>query len=78
MVRNARRHPSVRKTGAVFRWALGRPGDLLKIDAQLRVGQQIDITAASGFVPALMGKIHRVITGREIYACLSLSRPTKP
>lgn len=74
MVRNSARHPSVRKTKARFHWALARPADLASIDPRLTLVEQADITASSGRVPALMGMVHRLLTGREIYACAHLSR----
>jgi O-methyltransferase involved in polyketide biosynthesis len=74
MVRNSRRHPSVKKTRAVFRWALKRPSDLLTIDPALNVTDVHDVTARSGFAPALMSHVHRLLTGGEIYACLHLKR----
>lgn len=74
MVRNSGRHPSVKKTNARFSWALDRPSDLENLDRQLCVAEQSDITAKSGTLPALMGKLHRLFTGREIYACARFDR----
>lgn len=74
MVRNSRRHPSVKKTQASFHWALAKPKDLQSVDAWLKVAEQVDIAAGSGLVPAIMSKVHRLVTGRFVYGCVLYER----
>jgi hypothetical protein len=64
----------VKKTKARFQWALARPSDLRAIDHRLADVEHEDITAISGFLPAMMGRIHRLLTAREIYACVRYER----
>ncbi|MBS0222155.1 MAG: class I SAM-dependent methyltransferase [Proteobacteria bacterium] len=78
MVRNSRRHPSVKKTRARFSWALRRPSDLQSLDGKLVVAEHVDITARSGLLAATLGRVHRLLTGREVYACVRYVRPAAP
>lgn len=74
MVRNSHRHPSVKKTQARFQWALARPEDLRSIDPRPTLVGQENVTVKSGAIPALMNRVHRLFTGRDIYACVHYRR----
>lgn len=75
LVRNSRRHPSVKKTQARFSWALRRPKDLQRLDAGLLCTEQADIMAHCGLASLVVGTLYRWFTfGRLIYACARFER----
>ncbi|MCP5368189.1 MAG: hypothetical protein H6906_11820 [Hyphomicrobiales bacterium] len=56
-------------------WALGRPGDLARIDTRLRCAALHDVMARSGPGPALVNLVHRALTrGRMFHACAHFKR----
>ena len=71
LMRNSRRHPSVKKTRAEFRSSLRRPEDIAGFDSGYRVAELYDLNAKCGAMPWLMGMVHKVLTGgRLVYGCV--------
>jgi len=74
MVRNSARRPSARKTNARSHWALARSENLTSTDGRLALVDRLDVTARAGTTPAVMGIVHRLLTGREICGCAHFVR----
>lgn len=71
LMRNSRRHPSVRKTKAEFRSSLRRAEDIAGFDPGYRIAEVYDLNARCGAMPWLLGSVHKLLTGgRLVYGCV--------
>ncbi len=68
----AHRHPSVRPTGAQFRWGLRRPAELARAHPRLRLAGTHEVMAGYGFPHGMLSHAIGAFFGVPMYAVYAL------
>ncbi|WP_395351662.1 class I SAM-dependent methyltransferase [Variovorax sp. UC122_21] len=68
----AHRHPSVRPTGAQFRWGLRRPAELARAHPRLRLAGTHEVMAGYGFPHGMLSSAIGAFLGVPMYAVYAL------
>ena len=71
---NTTRHRAVSKTQAKFAWSCRDPRDLIAPEQHFQITEHIEKMTSIGFVPGVLARLYRLLTGRRFYAFVLLMR----